>query len=286
MVVNKRAALVYDFDGTLAKGNVQEHSFIPEMGVEKREFWAEVKRLAREHDADEILAYMWHMLSLAEQQQVPITRALLEKHGRETPLFRGLDDWFDRINAFAAARGLALEHYIVSSGNHELICGSPVVENFNAVYASKFIYGEDDVAVWPGVAINYTTKTQFLFRINKGIDNTWDNDKINRWIPMDERPVPFSRMIFLGDGDTDIPAMKMVRHQGGHSIAVFDPDEWGTERSQEKIYHLIAEDRVHFVAPADYSEGSQLAVTVRGILGRIAREAGYRGPPRESEPTA
>src|SRR5690606_17739947 len=112
----------------------------------------------------------------------------------------------------------------------------------------------------------------------KGIENTWDNERINRWIPMDERPVPFSRMVFLGDGDTDIPSMKMVRHQGGHSIAVFDPEEWGSARSQQKIYRLIAEDRVHFVAPAEYSEGSQLAVTIKGILGRIAREVGYREP--------
>jgi len=276
MTDHYRTALVYDFDGTLARGNVQEHSFMPEMGVSKAEFWSEVKELTKQHDADEILTYMWHMLRIAEDHEVTITAEMLAKHGRETPLFDGLDTWFERINQYGRDRGLAIEHYIVSSGNHEIISGSSIVKNFKAVYASKFIYDDEGAAIWPGVAINYTTKTQFLFRINKGIENTWDNKRINRWIPMDERPVPFSRMVFLGDGDTDIPSMKMVRHQGGHSIAVFDPESWESDRSQERIYNLIAEDRVHFVAPADYQDKSQLAVTVKGILGRIARDAGYR----------
>jgi hypothetical protein len=128
------------------------------------------------------------------------------------------------------------------------------------------------------VAINYTTKTQYLFRINKGVDNNWNNEAVNRWQPMDERPVPFSRIIYLGDGDTDIPSMKMVRHQGGHSVAVFDPKQWAETRSQEKVFNLIAEDRAHFVVPADYTDGSQLDITIKGVLGRIARDqAGYRG---------
>ena len=165
---------------------------------------------------------------------------------------------------------LGLEHYIVSSGNLELIQGSAIAERFCRVYASQFIFNEDGEAIWPGLAINYTNKTQFLFRINKGVDNNWDNEAVNRWVPMHKRPVPFERMIFFGDGDTDIPSMKMVRHQGGHSIAVFDPADFDANRSQEKIYKLIAEDRVHFVAPADYSAGSQLDVITRGILSRIA----------------
>jgi hypothetical protein len=131
--------------------------------------------------------------------------------------------------------------------------------------------------VWPGVAINYTTKTQFLFRINKGVTSSWDDAAVNRWQPMNERPVPFTRMIFIGDGDTDIPSMKMVRHQGGYSIAVYDEADWPQQRSKEKLHRLIAEDRAHFVAPANYSDGSQLDVIVRGILGRFAIDAGYRG---------
>jgi hypothetical protein len=273
----KRTALVYDFDGTLAPGNIQEHTFIPGLGVEKDVFWAEVERRAREHDADQILVYMWHMLEVSKQLGVPITRESLEAHGRETPLFAGVESWFERIDEFGRERGLAIEHYIVSSGTAEMIRGCSIHRFFKQVYASRFIFDANGNAVWPGVAINYTTKTQFLFRINKGIDSTWDNSKINRWTPMEDRPIPFSRMIFLGDGETDIPSMKLVRQQGGYSIAVFDPDRWTTPRTQEHVYRLIAEDRAHFTVPADYLENSQLAVTVRGVLGRIARDEGYRG---------
>lgn len=267
-----RTALVYDFDGTLARGNVQEHSFLPEVDVSKEDFWSEVKRRTREHDADEILMYMDHMLEVAFDSGLQVTRDMLRAHGRRTPLFEGLDTWFERINDFGRERGLDIEHYIISSGNLELIEGSPISEHFTRIFASKFILDVDGEAVRPGVAINYTTKTQFLFRINKGIDNTWDNAAVNRWMPLSDRPVPFNRMIFFGDGDTDIPSMKMVRHQGGYAIAVFDPEDFSATRSQEKIYRLIAEDRVHYVAPADYRKGSQLDVIARGILEKMGRE--------------
>lgn len=267
-----RTALVYDFDGTLAKGNVQEHSFIPNVGLDKSSFWREVKRRTRAHDADEVLMYMWYMLERAQVSNVRITRGNLEDQGKATPVFNGLDTWFDRINAFGSEMGLDIQHFIISSGNEELIVGSSLAKHFSHIWASKCVFDEDGNAVWPGLAINYTNKTQYLFRINKGIDNSWDNEAVNRWIPAKSRPIPFSRMIFFGDGDTDIPAMKMVRHQGGYSVAVFDPSSFSDAKSQEKIYKLIAEDRVHYVAPADYAEGTQLDVVTRGVLSRIARD--------------
>jgi len=270
-----RTAVVYDFDGTLAPGNMQEHSFIRAHGTSVEAFWNEVKSVAKAGDADEILVYMRSMLEHARKQGTPITAALLASHG-DIPLFEGLDRWFDRINAEGRRQGLLLEHYVISSGLLEMIRGCKIVDRFTQIFASHFLYDERGEAVWPAAAINYTTKTQFLFRINKGITNTWDNDRINRWVPMEERPLPFSRMIFIGDGATDIPSMKTVRSQGGHSIAVFDPRKWDSAPARELVYRLIAEDRAHFVAPADYTEGSQLDVTVRGILGRIARDAGFR----------
>ncbi len=154
-----------------------------------------------------------------------------------------------------------------------MIEGCQIRDAFRQVFASKFIY-DDNVATWPGVGINYTTKTQYLFRINKGIDNHWDNDSINDYMPEDERPIPFDRIIFLGDGDTDIPTMKMLTHKGGHSVAVYNPDK--TARDLERIHKLISDGRVEFVAPADYTENSQLDIIVKGILGRIARKHGYR----------
>jgi phosphoserine phosphatase len=274
----KRTALIYDFDGTLARGNLQETSFIPNIGMTKEDFWAEVKARTRDHDADEILVYMHLMLDKAREKGVQVTVEDLRRHGEEAPLFPGLADksWFDRVNAHAAERGLVLEHYIVSSGIHEMIEGCAIRDAFRQVFASKFIYA-GGVAAWPGVGINYTTKTQYLFRINKGIDNHWDNVSINSFMPEDERPIPFDRMIFLGDGDTDIPTMKMLTHKGGHSVAVYDPDR--TDRDLKKIHKLISDGRVEFVAPADYEENSQIDIIVKGILGRIARKHGYRPKP-------
>lgn len=276
-----RTALVYDFDGTLAPGNIQEHSLIPGyLGSTKEEFWERVGREKREQDADEILVYLRVLLDAARQRSLPLTAPVLQEHGAATPLFEGVESWFDRIDAHARERGLALEHYVISSGNEEMIRGTRVGSKFRKVFASRYSYDANGNAVWPAVAINYTSKTQFLFRINKGVDNSWDNEPVNRWLPNAERPVPFSRMLYFGDGDTDIPSMKMVRHQGGHSVAVFDPERWQQRQSQSKVYDLIAEDRADFVVPADYRDGSQLDITVKGVLGRIARdEAGYRKRP-------
>ena len=267
-----RTAIVYDFDGTLARGNVQEHSFLPELDIDAKAFWTEVQEDKERHDADEILIYMWHMLQRANEKGVPITRESLRRHGKHLPLFPGLETWFERIGAYASQCNLSLEHYVISSGTHEIIEGCSIWGHFEHVFASRYLYNSNGHAVWPGLAINYTTKTQFLFRINKGVPNSWDNDAVNRWVPTKERPVPFTRMLFIGDGDTDIPCMKMVRHQGGYSIAVFDPDALPGRGAQDKLYRLIAEDRAHFVAPADYREGSQLDIIVRGFLGRFARE--------------
>jgi hypothetical protein len=272
-----RTALVYDFDGTLAPGNIQEHSLLPDYLQTKREdFWKLVDAEKKTADADEILLYLRLLLTKAAELSAPITREVLMQHGAKTPLFDGVVEWFDRIDGFAQDRGLALEHYIISSGNEEMIRGTSIFWKFRQVFASKYLYDREGRAIWPAVAINYTSKTQYLFRINKGVDNYWDNEAVNRWRPLHERPVPFSRIIYLGDGDTDIPSMKMVRLQGGHSVAVFDPARWERRELQNKVYNLIAEDRAHFVVPADYRDNSQLDITVKGVLGRIARdEAGY-----------
>jgi hypothetical protein len=272
-------ALVYDFDGTLARGNIQEPSLIREhLELTPSDFWGRVGARKREVNADAVLTYMQMILERAAELGKPITAELLREHGRGAALFAGVTQWFARIDAYAAERGLALEHYVVSSANEEMLRGAPIAERFRHIFGCRYAYDAHGRAVWPAVAINYTSKTQFLFRINKGVLDVSEDEALNRWVPMDERPVPFSRMVYLGDGDTDIPSMKMVRHQGGHSIAVFDPDEWGEERTQSKVHKLIAEDRAHFVVPADYRRGSQLDVTVRGVLGRLARDqAGYRG---------
>jgi len=273
-----RTALIYDFDGTLARGNMQEVSFIPSVGMGIGDFWEEAERLTKDADGDGILMYMQLMLHHARLNDAPITRALLRDHGQDVKLFDGLKSdltgqgWFDRINAVGAKYGLAIEHYIISAGLEEMIDGCPIRDEFRHVFASKFVYDKDGVAIWPAVGVNYTTKTQYLFRINKGVLNHWEHERINRFIADDDRPVPFDRMIFLGDGDTDVPTMKMMHTKGGFSVAVYDPRN--SERDQKKIYGLISEDRVNFVAAADYREGSALDLIVKGLIGRIAINSG------------
>lgn len=260
------AAIVYDFDGTLSPGSMQEHAFIAQLGTTPAEFWRMVKEETKARDGDEVLTYMQHMLQGPE-----ITRVGLQKLGADLPLFKGVTTWFDRINDYGKECNLEIEHYVISSGNQEMIEGCPIYRHFRHVFGSKFAYDETGKAIWPAVSVNFTNKTQYLFRINKDILNSWDGEAINRWIPMEKRRVAFERMIFIGDGDTDIPSMKMVRHQGGTAVAVFDPSKWEEMSAQSKIHRLITEDRADYVAAAEYTENSQLDVTVKGILGRIAQ---------------
>jgi len=264
-------ALIYDFDGTLAQGNIQEHSLLEALGTTKRAFWEEVVARAERQDADGVLVYLEQLLDLARARGIDLTRDFLAQHGAGTPLFPGVAEWFERIDRYAASIGLRTLHYIVSSGNHEMIEGTPIASRFRKIFACKYLYGDDGIARWPAVVVNYTTKTQFLFRINKGIENCHDHKAINEWIDPEDRPVPFPRMIFFGDGDTDIPAMKLVRELGGYSFAVFDPDQWAEPECQEKIHKLMAEDRVSYVAGGDYRDTSLLDVSVKGVLQRIRR---------------
>jgi len=269
-----KTAIIYDFDGTLARGNMQEVSFIPSIGMDIGAFWAEAEALTKAADGDGILMYMQLMMRHARKNGQPITRQTLHDQGREVALFEGLKDlsWFDRMNAFGAQYGLDIEHYIISAGLEEMIEGTPIRPALTHVFASHYVYDENGQAAWPAVGVNYTTKTQYLFRINKGVNNHWENERINHFIPDAERRIPFDRMIFLGDGDTDVPTMKMMHTKGGFSIAVYDPRS--NERDQKKVYSLISEDRVNFVAAADYTEGSALDLIVKGLVGRIAINSG------------
>lgn len=276
MAENKplKTALIYDFDGTLARGNMQEVSFIPSVGMDIGAFWAEAEALTKGADADGILMYMQLMLQHARAKGISITKEMLAEHGHDVALFEGLRDlsWFDRINAFGAKYNLEIEHYIISAGLEEMIDGTPIRPALTHVFASHYVYDEKGEAAWPAVGVNYTTKTQYLFRINKGVKNHWEHERVNHFIPDDERPIPFDRMIFLGDGDTDVPTMKMMHTKGGFSIAVYDPRS--NEKDQKKVYSLISEDRVNFVAAADYTEGSALDLIVKGLIGRIAINSG------------
>ena len=277
---NIKIAICYDFDGTLIRGNMQENSFIPGLNIEIKTFWKYVRKEAKEQDMDEILAYMELMIEKAKEKKQSICRQSLQKHGLGVELFPGVGQWFDIINQEAAKSGITLEHFVISSGIDEMIKGSPIGNRFKHIFASGFSYDADDIPKFVARSVNYTTKTQYLFRINKGVLNSWDNS-INESMAEDERPMPFSRIIYLGDGKTDVPTMKMLNYQGGYSIAVFPPKKGSriTEAEQEKkelVEKLKEDNRAKFVAEADYRQGSDLYQIVRALIHRISDEELYK----------
>jgi phosphoserine phosphatase len=263
------AVFAYDFDGTLAPGNMQEHAFIPdELGMAHADFWAEVKALAEEQRGDGILAYMHLMLEKAREKGLELTLDSWRRRGANLPLFPGVEDWFGRQNARAEALGLDLRHFIISSGNRELIEGSPIAAWFERIYASAFMFNAEREAVGAALAINYTAKTQYLFRINKWTLDEWDNDSINAVQADRDRPVPFERIAFFGDGLTDIPVMRVMTDHGGHPVAVYDSAKPYTEAAAAQ---LLKDGRARLEAGGDYREGSKLDDLAAEILAAMAR---------------
>lgn len=247
--------IAYDFDGTLAKGNMQEHQFLPNIKMKPKEFWNEAKKLAKKHQADEILVYMDLMLKEASKEKVSVKRDVFKNFGKGIKLFKGVEEWFDRIEKYGKEKKLKIEHVLISSGNYEIFAGTSIFKKFSHVYASKFMFNENDVPTWPALAVNYTAKTQYLFRINKDAHDLSDNTKVNKFTEKCDRPVPFENMVFIGDGSTDIPCFRLVKEQGGLSVAVYKPRAIG---AKEKAKQYRDEGRVHCVAIADYSEGGKL----------------------------
>ena len=269
-------AIAYDFDGTLAPGNMQEYNFIPDLNMDKGEFWQEANELAKKHDMDEVLAYMHLMLIKAKEKNIPIREEAFMKYGEKITFFEGVESYFERINAYAASKNMHLEHFIISSGLREFVKGTAIAKHFKTIYASGFEYDENGVACWPALVVNYTNKTQYLFRINKGIYNSYDNTLINKSMPEDERAVPFSNFIYIGDGETDVPAMKMVNLYGGTTIAVYNPASVATphrpKSSKDICLDLIRQNRADYIAPTNYAEGGELDVMLKKIIDKTAME--------------
>ena len=261
-------ALIYDFDGTLAPGNMQEYDFIPAVGKSNKEFWTEANTLAEEQDADMVLTYMARMIQEAKSKGLSLRREAFQDSGRRVTLFAGVKEWFSRINAYGAGRGIRILHYINSSGLKEIIEGTEIAHEFRKIYACSFLYDVDGIAYWPAVAVNYTNKTQFIFKINKGVESVFDSKLVNRYIPENERPVPFKHMIYVGDGTTDIPCMRLVKNFGGHSIAVYNPAS--AKVGRKDLASLIRDNRVNHVCAADYTEGSEIDRLVKLIIDKIA----------------
>ena len=260
-------AICYDFDKTLSPDNMQAQGYLQASHYENQdEFWKETMDLARTHDMDSNLAWMYLMLKGARGKEI-FRREMLERYGSMVELYDGVEDWFDRIDRYGEERGITVEHYILSSGLREMIDGTSIAGKFKRIYASSFYYDETGVAIWPAQVVNFTDKTQFLFRISKGVLDIND-DAVNDFYAPEEMRIPFRNMVYIGDSDTDIPCMKLVNSYGGHSIGVYDP---GTD-NKDRVRRLITENRIRYFAPADYTAGAELDQLIRMILDKTAAQ--------------
>lgn len=266
-------ALIYDFDGTLSPGNMQEYGFIQAAGLEASEFWSKNTKMKENQDASEILCYMKLMIDEAKHKKFELSKKSLKEYGKNVELFQGVLEWFDLIKKYGESKGVKIEHYINSSGLKEIIEGTPIAKEFERIYACSFYYSPEGAAEWPAVAVDFTAKTQFLFMINKGIKYVKDNKQVNEFKPDIERPIPFKNMIYFGDGETDIPCMKLIKQQGGRSIAVYNPKKRNKKAAAEK---LIAENRVNFVCPADYTKDSEIFNVVTTIIDKVKSDYEFK----------
>lgn len=259
-------ALIYDFDGTLAPGNMQEYDFIPAVGKSAAEFWEESNIIAEAQDADPILTYMAKMIECARHKGLSLKREAFRESGRKISFYDGVREWFGRINEYGAAKGMEVQHYVNSSGIKEIIEGTDIAGEFKNIFASSFLYDDDGAAYWPAVGVNYTNKTQFIYKINKGVESVSDTKLVNQYLEEEKRPVQFKHMVFIGDGTTDIPCMRLVKSQGGHSIAVYNP----TDRAAfDAMRQLIDEGRATYVCAADYTENGEIDKLVKTIIDKI-----------------
>ena len=256
-------AFLYDFDKTLCTTDMEDYAFIPSLGYTPAEFWGKANAFGWENRMDGLLAYMYTMIQECAAQNIKLDRAFLNHCGESIQLFPGVREWFARINAFGESLGVQVEHYVISSGLREIIEGSGIAQEFREIYACEFYYNENGDACWPKLDVNFTNKTQFVYRINKGILDVSRDRELNDSMPDDSKRVPFTNMIYMGDGLSDVPCMKMMRAYGGQAIAVYQAS------NRQGVEKRLADGRVDFIFPADYREGMELDRTVRDILRKM-----------------
>lgn len=257
-------AIMYDFDKTLCTKDMQEYTFIPNLGIEAKDFWTEADKLRQENMMDQVLTYMYLMFQKMANNNRPLKREYLNKMGENIQLFPGVNEWFTRINEYGKEVGMEVEHYIISSGLKEIIEGTEIGKYFKEIYASEFYYNDDGNAVWPRLAVNYTNKTQFLSRINKGVLDISDDASLNKKMLDNERRISTSNMIYIGDGYTDVPCMKLTKDGGGISIAVY------TDKTEKTAESLLSDERINYMTLADYREGSEIDKIVKKTIEAMA----------------
>lgn len=256
-------AILYDFDKTLSTTDMQNYSFIPALGMKPDEFWGATGEFSKKTEVERILSYMYMMIKLSEEKGIKLTRKFLNDCGKKIEYYPGVETWFSRINKYGQAHDVKVEHYLLSSGTKEIVEGSKIAKYFKEIYGCEFYFDPvTQVPVWPKLSVNYTQKTQYLFRISKGATDLRDDKKINE--KEKEHRIPYTNMIYLGDGMTDVPCMQVLKNNGGKSIAIY------SKKDKSSIQKLVKENRVNFAFTGNYTEGSNLDKTVKSIIKQVA----------------
>ena len=265
-----RVAFMYDFDCTLSPGYMFDFGFLKSFNQDAEKFWKDNQYLSKLHNMDNNLGYLYLLIEYAKQNNIKLTNDYIKSYGENITFFNGLDTWFDKINEYGASLGLKVEHYIISSGLKELIAGTSIAPKIKRIFATNFAYDKNGEAMWPAQVVNYTTKTQYIFRVKKNlIDNLYNQAEVNEFMDKDKK-MPYKNMFYFGDGETDIPCMKLVKDKGGHSICVYDETKPWCKEIAQKIYN---EGRVNIFAKADYSEDSELFKEIKNMLKEIANQS-------------
>ena len=262
--LQKKIAIVYDFDGTLTPQPMQEYTVLPELGIEPKTFWDEVEAETLNTQGDPILTYMRLLVEKIETNKKHLSRKSLRESAQQIKYFAGVKTWFERLNKYVSNQTsdkIELVHYIVSAGLKEILEGIAIKHNFKQIYASQYYFDHHEVAKFPTIVVNDTTKTQFLFRINKGLEQTLDN--INEYMPEKHRPIPFRNILYIGDGMTDVPSMTVLKKNHGFAIAVYKRDN---HKSRSVCARLFKANRIDFYAEADYQTSSELETQTKKIL--------------------
>lgn len=254
----KIVAIIYDFDKTLCDQDMQNYTFIPNLDMTPKEFWSEIGDFSKSENMEGILSYLYYMVKKSNEKGLPITKEYLASMGKDVHLYQGVEDWFVRINQFAKEQGVILEHYIISSGIKDIMASTSIAKHFKAIYGCDFYYDEEGKAVWPKIAINFTGKTQYLYKINKGILDETDSTEVNK--KYKEKRIPFKNMIYIGDGLTDIPCMTMLKKAGGKSIGIY------TQKNKAQVQQFLIDDRINYICPANYKENSYLDRIIKLII--------------------
>ena len=255
-------AIMYDFDKTLSTTDMQNYTFIPNLGMTPDEFWGETGKLSAKHEVERILSYMYCMLKFAKEKGIKVTKEYLRECGKEIKYYPGVTSWFKRINEYALEKGIIVEHYLVSSGTKEIVEGCSIYNEFKQVYGCEFLYDENGEACWPKMAINFTQKTQFFFRVAKGAIKATDDAGVNE--KSTDHRVEYKNIIYVGDGMTDIPSMTLVKKNGGHSIAIHPKDD------KEVVQQIYDDNRCDFIVEADYSSGGEMDKVVKMLIDLIS----------------